>query len=341
MVHIIMQCATIKPGMKSPFTALGTIVVIALFTLLHARVAHTQSTPTSGGTAPAFEVASIKPNRSGDMGAGIQFAPGRFIMNGATVRMLISVAYDVRDFQISGGPGWVASDKYDIQAKEPDAIAEELEKLPRDQRREKMGLLIQSLLTDRFALKLAHTTKELPVYALVVAQNGPKLQEAKPGDTYPNGFKNPDASGGGAGPAPGGGPPRSMAIGRGPDGHAPGGMMMMGRGQLTGQGVPIKLLVQALSQQLGRTVVDQTGLKGNYDFTLKWTPDQNSPAMAMGPGGPAPGAPPPGADNAPPPDTSGPSVFTAIQEQLGLKLEPTKGPVEILVIDHIERPSEN
>lgn len=130
MVRNIMQCATIKPGMKSPFTALGTIVVIALFALLNARVAHTQSTPTSGGTAPGFEVASIKPNRSGDMHMRIMFQPGRFIMNGATVRMLISVAYDVRDFQISGGPGWIASDKYDIDAKEPDALAEELQNLP-------------------------------------------------------------------------------------------------------------------------------------------------------------------------------------------------------------------
>ena len=101
---------------------------------------------------------------------------------------------------------------------------------------------------------MSHGTKELPVYALVVAKNGPKLQEAKPGDTYPNGIKGPDG----------------RALGHG-------GMMRMGPGQLTGQGVPMTFLVQQLSQQLGRTVLDQTGLKGNYDFTLKWTPDQ-SPA---------------------------------------------------------------
>jgi uncharacterized protein (TIGR03435 family) len=94
--------------------------------------------------------------------------------------------------------------------------------------------------------------------------------------------------------------------------------------------------VQQLSQQLGRTVLDQTGLKGIYDLTLKWTPDQSTAAMNQSPpgAGPAP-------DNAPPPDTSGPSIFTAVQEQLGLKLESTKGPVEILVIDHVEQPSEN
>jgi uncharacterized protein (TIGR03435 family) len=91
-----------------------------------------------------------------------------------------------------------------------------------------------------------------------------------------------------------------------------------------------------LAQQLGRNVLDRTGLKGNYDFTLKWTPDQSSAGMMQGPPG---GGPPP--DNAPPPDASGPSVFTAVQEQLGLKLESTKGPVDILIIDHVEQPSEN
>jgi uncharacterized protein (TIGR03435 family) len=91
-----------------------------------------------------------------------------------------------------------------------------------------------------------------------------------------------------------------------------------------------------LSFQLDRTVLDQTGLKGNYDVTLLWTPDEASAAMTAGPGGGASGA---GA--APPPESSGPSLFTAIQEQLGLKLESTKGPVEVLVIEHIERPSEN
>ena len=95
-------------------------------------------------------------------------------------------------------------------------------------------------------------------------------------------------------------------------------------------------LARMLSQQLGRTVLDQTGLKGNYDFTLHWTPDQSQAAMPMGPDGGKPAT-----DNAPPPESSGPSIFTAIQEQLGLKLESTKGPVDVIVIDHIERPSEN
>ena len=84
------------------------------------------------------------------------------------------------------------------------------------------------------------------------------------------------------------------------------------------------------------SLVDQTGLKGNYDFTLQFTPDQSPAAMFKRPEGGSPGT-----DNAPPPDSSGPSIFTVIQEQLGLKLESTKGPVDILIIDHVERPSEN
>src|SRR5208283_4198726 len=104
------------------------------------------------------------------------------------------------------------------------------------------GLLVQSLLADRFKLKLHHETRMLPVYALVVAKNGPKLHEAKPGDTYPNGIKGPDGR---------------------PVGGA--GMMRMGPGQLMGQGLPMPALAGLLSQQLGRTVMDQTGLKGNYD----------------------------------------------------------------------------
>ena len=112
--------------------------------------------------------------------------------------------------------------------------------------------------------------------------------------------------------------------------------MRMGPGEITGQGVAPSFLATVLSQQLGRQVLDQTGLKGNYDLTLKWTPEQGEGMMLGGPGG---GGPPP--ESAPAPDTSGPSIFTAIQEQLGLKLEPTKAPAEVLVVDHVERPSEN
>ena len=111
-------------------------------------------------------------------------------------------------------------------------------------------------------------------------------------------------------------------------------MMRMGRGELSGQGVELEMLTRTLSSQLGRTVIDRTGLTGNFDFKLTWTPD---PGQSVGP----PGGLPPGADAPPPPDPNGPSVFTALQEQLGLRLESQKGPVEMLVIDRVEKPSEN
>lgn len=274
-----------------------------------------QTPPTTSAPLPSFEVASIKPNRSGDLNRRImfQFLPGRLNATGITVKLLISMAYDVKEFQVSGGPGWIDSQRFDIDAKEEDSQAEEEHKLPPEKIREHNQLMMQSLLADRFKLKVSHQTKELPVYALVVAKNGPKLKEAKPGDTYPNGIK-------------------------GPDGVAHGGLFMMraGGGEMTGLGIPLANLVMMLSQQLGRNVLDQTGLKGNYDIHLKWTPDEPQTAMFSGPAG----AKPPG-DNPAPPDSSGPSIFTALQEQLGLKLDSTKGPVEILVVDHIEQPSEN
>jgi uncharacterized protein (TIGR03435 family) len=159
---------------------------------------------------------------------------------------------------------------------------------------------LRALLAERFQLTLHRETKEQSVYALVVAKGGPKLQQGQAKEA--------------TGP-------------RGP-------MMRMGRGELSGQGVELEMLTRTLSSQLGRTVIDRTGLKGNFDFKLTWTPD---PGQSAGP----PGGLPAGADAPPPPDPNGPSVFTALQEQLGLRLESQKGPVEMLVIDRVEKPSEN
>jgi uncharacterized protein (TIGR03435 family) len=300
-------------GRKLLLAAAGIAAVAGpvVFGLLNIPQVRAQSTQTTGAPLPSFEVASIKPNRSQEDRFFISMAPGRFTATGATTKFLIEEAYNVKDFQVSGGPSWINSERYDIDAKEEDSLVEELQKLPPDQRAEQIRLRVQSLLADRFKLTFHREAKELPVYALVVAKNGPKIQEAKPGDSYPNGVK-------------------------GLDGRAHGGLMRMGRGQLTGQAIPLASLAMMLSQQLGRTVLDKTGLKGKYDFTLQWTPDQTQGAMLMGPEGGRPAT-----DNPPPPESSGPSIFTAIQEQLGLKLESQKGPVEILVIDHVEKPSEN
>lgn len=291
------------------------LVALALpivFGLLYATQSRAESQDQkTAANDPVYDVASIKPNKSGTDMVRLMFSPDGLTATNGTVQMLIHAAYGVEDNQISGEPGWLNSDHYDIEAKMDSATADALHKLSEDQRRLERQRMLQALLADRFKLAIHRETKELPVYALVVAKNGPKLQEAKPGDTYPNGIK-------------------------GPDGVARAGFMRMGRGELTGQGLPMSSLVRLLTQQLGRTVMDKTDLTGKYDFTLKWTPDESQGAMLKGPDGGQPGA-----ASAPPPDSSGPSIFTALQEQLGLKLESQKGQVEILVIDHVEKPSEN
>ena len=294
---------------------LGGVAAAALagpvvFGLLHAPQVRAQSTAPP---APSFEVASIKLNKPDvpdRIMFAIRFAPGRFTATGVSAKQLIALAYDVRDTQISGGPSWFDSERYDIDAKETDADAATIDKLPPEQRRLQHELLLQSLLADRFKLKIRRESKESSVYALVVAKNGPKLHEAKPGDTYPNGLKGLDGKAGG------------------------GQMMRIQPGEVVGQGLTIEALARMLSQQMGRQIEDRTGLTGKYDFTLKWTPDPATEGPMMGPPG---GAPP--AVGAPPPDSSGPSIFTALQEQLGLKLESAKGPVDLIVIDQIEKPS--
>jgi bla regulator protein BlaR1 len=258
------------------------------------------------GTQPlTFEVASIKPSGGDDRRTMIQIQPGGgFRASGMTVKMLLTQAYDVREFQVSGGPSWINTKRYDITAKsehsdeaqslpdDPRKMTDEQRKTVSDQMRERL----RALLAERFQLTIHRETKEQSVYALVVGKGGSKLKESET-----------------------------------KEGTGPRGMMRMGRAQLSGQGVPLQMLTQSLSSQLGRPVIDRTGLKGNFDFKLEWTPDPGQPA-AMPANGP---------DAPPPPDPNGPSIFTALQEQLGLRLESQKGPVEMLVIDKVEKPSEN
>ncbi|HXP87210.1 MAG TPA: M56 and DUF3738 domain-containing protein [Bryobacteraceae bacterium] len=238
----------------------------------------------------AFEVASIKPGDPTDQRVGIHLQPGgRFATTNATLQILIGFAYDVRPHQISGGPKWLASDNFNIEAQpDPDAPIS-----PGPAGAPELRLMVQSLLADRFKLLVHRETKEEPVYALVLANGGPKLKEAEANAKIPG--------------------------------------MRLGWGQLTGTAVPMSLVAQSLSLRLGRSVIDKTGLTGSYDFDLKWTPD---PAQAAALGAPGP-------DAAPPPDPNGPSIFTAVQEQLGLRLESTKGQVDILAIDHAEKPDAN
>ncbi len=246
---------------------------------------------------PSYEVASVKPNKSINCSWRLTPTPDGFDAPCVTLLDLIRDAYGFLKFtndRISGAPDWAKSDKFDIAAKVDSSDVAELQKLSQDQR----GLMLQALLADRFKMVIDTESRELPVFALVIAKNGPKLKEATPDDK---------------------------------------GMMRLSRGILVGQGIPITSLANMLMQQReleGRTVLDKTGLSGKYEVTLQWMPEQGPDQTFPGPVGGAQAA-------APPPDASGPTIFTAIQEQLGLRLESIKGPAEFLVIDHVERPSED
>ena len=238
--------------------------------------------------SPQFEVASIKPNKSADLGGTWRVAPGgRFTGENIPLKFLLTTAYHLKESQISGIPGWTESEKYDIVAKGEGNPTQE-----------QMIAMLQGLLGDRFKLTYHQVTRELPVFTLVVAKNGIKLRESGEGSCVVPGADVPPV-------APGQRPPDFC------------GTFFARRSRIDGTRITISQLIVALDTQLDRPLIDKTGLTGAWDVHLVWSPDD-------------------GPDN----DT-GPSIYTALQEQLGLRLEATKGPVPVLVIDHIERPSEN
>jgi uncharacterized protein (TIGR03435 family) len=291
---------------------------------------------------PSFEVASVKPAapqqpgmfRIMMRGGPDTPDPGQLTYTNVALRNVIMNAYNVRTYQITG-PKTIDSERFDIVAK-----------IPQGTTKEQFQLMLQGLLAERFGLKLHRETKELPAYALIVAKNGPKLKESAE--------DNAEAPG----PPP---PPPPEADGArfrvqtGPDGMpkmppmaGKGNMIMMmnGRLRLSANSQTMPRFAEMLANQLGTPVLDLTELKGKYDFTLDYAPDETT--QMRGPMGAMPPPPPPGAGEggdhsmAPPEGQSGPSIFSAVQDQLGLKLEKRKGPVEILVIDSVEKaPTEN
>jgi len=251
-----------------------------------------------------FEVASVKPHKADDQQIMMVALPGgRFTARNIAVRFLIRMAYQLQDDQIIGGPGWLTSDRFDIDAKAGEG-ASPTALLP----------MMQALLADRFKLGVHHDTKDLPIYALVLARRdgalGPKLRR---NDCVRDDTARPAA------PVDATQPP-------------PCGSISNGFGRLTLRAAPMTQIIQFLSPSVNRVVMDRTGLTGNFDLDLQWTPERLPQ--------PAPGTP---ADqpirvNGTDIDPNGPSIFTALQEQLGLKLDSTKGPVDVLVIDHVEQP---
>ena len=245
----------------------------------------------------------------------MMLSPDGVSLHGVPMRLLIPEAFGVEEDRILGEPAWVKSNRYDIEAKVAPEDAPKLKDLRVDQR----NAMMLQLLVDRFTLKYHHEKRELRMYALVVAKNGLKMKPTKADDSAP-GTDGPPP-----GDAPGPGNGQLPRMGR--------RMMMMNPGHLESTGTSIDMLAHVLSRQLSRTVVDKTGLAGEYDFTLDYTPD-NMPT-------PPHGAPEDGAKSQTQGDQGGPSLFTAVEEQLGLKLEATKGMVDVIVIDHIDLPAEN
>jgi uncharacterized protein (TIGR03435 family) len=267
---------------------------------------------------PSFEVASVRRNTSGTGMMTVGIAPGgRLNMTNVPVRNLIVRAYGVQPYQIVGGPDWIGADRFDIVAKAASA----------DATPEQINAMIRSLLADRFKLVARRDTRELPLYYLVRAREDGRLgPELKPAEV------DCGAAGRGrGGPQPGPGGPVPGPRAGGPGGGGCRLMIAPGRLQMGGQ--PIAAAASTLANQVGRPIVDKTGLEGNYDLTLSWMPE-------AGRGAPA-GPLPPGAPELPPIDPDAPSLFTAVQEQLGLKLESARGPVEVIVIESIQPPLED
>jgi uncharacterized protein (TIGR03435 family) len=264
---------------------------------------------------PEFEVASVKPTKEDHGFMGMRFpGVGQFSINNMPLREMVRFAYQLQPMQIDGGPDWAQSQRFDIIAK-----AEGKPTMSQ------IHAMLRTLLAERFALKVHTETREIPIYELVLARAdgrlGEKLQpansECRP-MTIPQGMPKPPP------PPPGGrGAPPNL-----PEDDVNGGMRcgaLFGPGFISLRQFTIDRFARDLSMVARRIVVDRTGLSGRYDIDVEFTPEFRP-------------QPPPGAPELPVPAGDGPSLFTALQEQLGLKLESARGPVEILVIDHAQRP---
>lgn len=229
---------------------------------------------------PTYDVVSIKPNKTGDGNYGIRTGDDSLTATNVSLKFLASMTYDIKPELISGISGPIDSARFDVIAKIVDSDPAAMKKLSDKQRL----AMVLPVLMERFQLKAHTEIKTLPVYELVVIQDGPKFKQSS-NDTQENGLWNVNNN----------------------------------QGTITAHDYSMTSLASLLTDVAHRTVIDKTGLTGKYDLTLKWSQDVGSDSTT---------------------DT-GPSIFTALQEQLGLKLKPAKGPVKTLVVDHVAMPSEN
>jgi uncharacterized protein (TIGR03435 family) len=255
---------------------------------------------------PAFEAATVKKNKSGDLEQHIRRQPGGGLtVTNLPLRQLIVFAYlPLQSFQLVGGPSWIGNDRFDMVAKIEGNPPPTLPGVTPDA----LMLAMRTLLADRFNLKLHHEQREMDIYALALAKaaNGPGAG-LKHSTTDCEAYVQAHRGG-----LPGW-PPGTPICG-----------LMDTPGQIRMGGFPLSLLTTALGAITGRMVFDRTGLTGNWDLTLTFQAEQRGQ---------------PGNDDVPAPDPTQPSMFTALQEQLGLKLVSTKGSVDVLVIDHVEEPT--
>ena len=265
---------------------------------------------------PSFEVATIKPSDPAAQGQFIRNQPGgRFSTTNMPLRDLVRFAFSVQDFQLDGLPPWASSERYDINAKAAGDVPPGLPGVENP-----MVQMLRSLLVERFKLASHHETKDMPIYALVRVRPdrlGAHLEPSTVDCDKLMAERLAAARAGGPPPAP----PEPDVKGRPTCG------IRGGFGTLTGSGFPIGQLVNTLAQIVRRTVVDRTGLTGAWAFDVKFAQDINQ----------LPGPLPAGVQP-PVPDPDSPSIFSAVEEQLGLKLESTRGPVEMVIVDRLEHP---
>ena len=290
--------------------AAGAVLVVSATALSVSRP-HAQTPAQAPDPNPAltYEAASVKPNKSGVQGSSIRrFPGGRLQATNMPLRALITFAYQLQPFQLVEDPGWIRNDTFDIVAKmegDPPPV------MPGSGPDPHM-VAMRTLLAERFNLAVHRETRQMDIYELVLARPDGKLGPALKPTTQDCAAMMAAARGG---PPPGPAP--------GPNSPVVCGMRGL-PGRLVAGAMPMALLASNLSGQVQRIVIDRTGLSGGWDFEITFAPER-------------PLNPPPGVEF-PAADPNAPSLFTAMQEQLGLKLHTTKGPVEVLVVERVEQP---
>jgi len=279
---------------RRPVSLLAAFLALAPFAGSAQSPVFPDQSRNAASQAPAFDVAAIHvyiPEPHEHSHIWIWPFDSHFKAQNVSLIALIHWAFDMPETRILDAPQWAGATHFSVDAKADSAFDEQLRNMTSEAARAQQKKMVQALLADRFRLVTHSETRQLPIYLLVVARDGPKPGAPAPGGAFINHGRD------------------YIAINGYSNGAAP--------------------LAEELSKEVGRDVLDKTGITGRYDIRLTWTPDDRA--------APASGA----ADSPLPVPDSGPSIFTALEEQLGLKLEPSKGPVQVLVVDHAELPSPN